>query len=165
MTMNENENNFESLRQLLARKRREIPPPGYFDKFSGQVIARIRSAGHDPASKQSLNEAPWLLKLLRMFEAKPAFAVAFASALCLLLFFGTIFAEQPESAPQPLLQASAQTAVPFVASLSPADMTPPANQTGIIASTNPVFDLQPVASLFGDQNPLAQQVSFTVPGN
>jgi len=163
--MNENENNFESLRQLLALKRHEIPPPGYFEKFSGKVIARIRSEGYDPATKQLASQAPWLLKLLRMFEAKPAFAVAFASSLCLLLLLGTIFAGQPESTPQPLLQASAQPATPFVASLSPTELTSSANQTGIIATTNPVFDLQPVASLFGDQNPLAQQVSFTVPGN
>ena len=163
--MNENENNFESLRRLLALKRREIPPPGYFNNFSSQVIARIRSDGYDRASKQMASEAPWLLKLLRMFEAKPAFAVAFASSLCLLLLLGTIFAEQPESAPQPLLQASTQAGTPFVASLSPVDLTPSASQTGIIASTNPVFDLQPVASLFGDQNPLVQQVSFNVPGN
>jgi hypothetical protein len=165
MTMNENENNFESLRQLLALKRHEIPPPGYFNNFSSQVIARIRSDRYDPATKQLAGQAPWLLKLLKMFEAKPAFAVAFASSLCLLLLFGTIFAGQPESAPQPLLQAPVQPATPFVASLSPAELTSSANQTGIIATTNPVFDLQPVASLFGDQNPLAQQVSFRVPGN
>jgi hypothetical protein len=166
--MNENENNFESLRQLLALKRREIPPHGYFDNFSSQIIARIRSGVDEKparASKQLSSEASWLLKLLRIFEAKPAFAVGFASTLCLLLLLGTIFAGQPESAPQPLLQTSAQPTTPFVASLSPADLTPSANQTGIIASTNPMFELQPVASLFGDQNPLAQQVSFNVPGN
>jgi hypothetical protein len=162
--MNENENNFEPLRRLVALKRHEIPPPGYFDKFSGQVIARIR-AGEAEKPKQLFSEAPWLLKLLQMFEAKPAFAVAFASSLCLLLLFGTVFAEWPESAPQPLLQMPAQASAPFAASMSPSDLMASANQTGIIASTNPVLDLQPAASLFGQQqNPFAQQVSFSLPG-
>jgi hypothetical protein len=32
-------------------------------------------------------------------------------------------------------------------------------------NTNPATSLQPVASLFGQQNPFFQQVSFAVPGN
>jgi hypothetical protein len=36
---------------------------------------------------------------------------------------------------------------------------------GIVSSTSPVLSLQPVASLFGQQNPLAQPVSFSFPGN
>ena len=163
--MNENEDNFESLRRLLAIKRHEVPPPGYFNNFSSQVISQIRSGNYKPASKQMAVQSPWLLKLVQIFEAKPAFAVAFASTLCLLLLFGTIFAEQPESAPQPLLQAQVQPSTPFVASMSQSELMPSANQAGIIASTNPVLNLQPVASLFGQQNPLAQQVSFRVPGN
>ena len=164
MTMNENENNFEPLRRLLAIKKHEVPPPGYFDKFSGQVIARIR-AGDAKKPELMFSDVQWLLKLLQMFEAKPAFAVAFASSLCVLLLFGTIFAERPESAPQPLLQMTAQADTPFVASVSPSDLMASANQTGIIASTNPVLDLQPATSLFGQQqNPFAQQVSFSLPG-
>ena len=158
--MNENENNFESLRRLLALKRHEIPPPGYFNSFSGAVISRIR------AGETSESVGDWFSKLLQAFEFKPAFAGAFASALFLLLVFGIIFAEQPDSAPQPLLQAMTQNngSVPQLASVSSIAL-PQTDQAGIIASTNPVLNLQPIASLFGQQNPFAQQVSFSPSGN
>ena len=158
--MNESENNFEALRRLLALKRHEIPPPGYFNNFSGQVISRL----HASAAKNLSLEAPWLFKLFQAFSAKPAFASAFASALCLLLVFGIVFAERPDySAPQPLLAQAAEN--------SPLDAvsqaTLPSDQTMFASSisNNSMSSLQPVASLFGSRNPFAQQVSFSIPGS
>jgi hypothetical protein len=165
--MNENENNFESLRRLLSLKRQETPPPGYFNNFSGQVIARLR-AGEGRASRTAtdeyFSEAPWLLKLLQAFELKPAFAGAFASALCLLLVFGIVYAERPDSSPQTLLQTSGQSFGSFAA-VTPAALPGTEDSTGIIADTNPATSLQPVASLFGSPSPLAEPVSFSPSGN
>jgi len=158
--MNENENDFGTVRHFLKLKGHETPPPGYFNNFSSNVISRIRAGEGDSFSA----EAPWLLKLLQLFEFKPAFAGAFASALFLLLVFGFVYADRPESAPQPLLPASVQQSNSFAAA-TPAALAHPAETTGIIAATNPVTSLQPVASLFNSQNPFAQQVSFSVPGN
>ncbi len=121
--MNENENNFDALRQLLKLKRHETPPPGYFNHFSGQVIARIRSGEADNvhAAKQ-VSGTPWLSKFLQLFEFKPAFAGAFASALCLLLIFGVVYADRPDSGTQPFLpNADASTA--SFASVTPASVT------------------------------------------
>ncbi len=168
--MNENEN-FESLRRrLLAFKNRETPPPGYFNDFSRHVVTRIR-AGESrelaSAAEQLLAEAPWVVKFLQIFDAKPAFAGAFAFALCMVLVFGIVFAERPDySAPQPLLTQASESSAP----LSPVSPTAGLAQTSgqiMLASdsTNPVTSLQPVASLFGQQNPFAQQVSFALPGN
>jgi hypothetical protein len=167
--MNQNENNFEPLRRLLALKRHEVPPPGYFNDFSGQVITRIRNGEATPAgvSERLQAEAPWLMKFLEIFEAKPAFAGAFASALCLFLVFGTVLAERPDnSASQPLLQSAQPTAAPLAA-VSQAALAQPTDQTLLASSisNNSASSLQPVASMFGQQNPFAQQVSFTVPGN
>jgi len=162
--MNENENNFELLRRLLVLKRHETPPPGYFNYFSSQVLQRIRAGdtGKSASWVQELfGQAPWLEKLLQAFDVKPVFASAFAGALCLLLFLGIIYAERPDLTSQPILQAT--TAASFAA-VSPS-LYQSADQMGIVSSTSPVFSLQPVASLFGRQNPLAQPVSFSLPGN
>ena len=163
--MNENENNFESLRRLLVLKRHETPPPGYFNYFSSQVLQRIRAGDTGKSAnwlEDLFGQAPWLGKLLQAFDVKPVFASAFAGALCLLLFLGIIYAERPDLTSQPVLQ-SATTAASFAA-LSPS-LSQSADQMGIVSSTDPVLSLQPVASLFGPQNSLAQPVSFSLPGN
>jgi hypothetical protein len=165
--MNENENNFDELRQFLKLKRQETPPPGYFNNFSSQIITNIRAG---QSGKQHSNaddyfsEAPWLLKLLQIFEFKPAFAGAFASALFLVLVFGIVYADRTDSNVQPILQAAGQPAGSFAA-VTPTALAQPADSTGIVTTTNPAASLQPVTSLFDSQNPLAQQVSFTLPGN
>jgi len=163
--MNEYENNFESLRRLLVLKRHETPPPGYFNYFSSQVLQRIRAGDTGTSAnwvEEMFGQAPWLEKLLQVFNVKPVFASAFAGALCLLLFLGIIYAERPDLASQPILQA-ATTAASFAA-VSPS-LYQSADQMGIVSSTNPVLRPQPVASLFGRQNSLAQPVSFPLPGN
>jgi hypothetical protein len=164
--MNEDENNFESLRRLLVLKRYETPPPGYFNYFSSQVLQRIRAG--DPGTsanwvEELFGQAPWLEKLLHVLDVKPVFASAFAGALCLLLFLGIIYAERPDVTSQPVLQAATTTTTSLTA-VSPS-LSQSADQMGIVSSTSPVLSLQPAASPFGQQSPLAQPVSFSFPGN
>jgi len=163
--MNEHENNFELLRRLLVLKRHETPPPGYFNYFSSQVLQRIRAGDTGKSAnwvEELFGQSPWLGKLLHVFDVKPVFASAFAGALCLLLFLGTIYAERPDLTSQPILQAA--TAATSFAAVSPS-LYQSADQMGIVSSTNPVLSLEPGASLFGRQNSLAQPVSFSLPGN
>jgi len=166
--MNENENNFESLRRLLALKRHETPPPGYFENFSAEVTARIR-AGEAGGAESAFSQLPWLFRLLSAFEAKPAFAGAFASALCMLLFVGIVYAERPDVTLQPLKQI-AQVDTPLTVPTSPTSValttTPTVQPASIpISSTNPVFNAQPVGSLFASQEAMVQPVNFALPGN
>jgi hypothetical protein len=161
--MNENENNFESLRRLLVLKRYETPPPGYFNYFSRQVLQRIRAGDTGKSAnwvEELFGQAPWLEKLLQVFNVKPVFASAFAVALCLLLFLGIIYTERPDLTSQPILQTANTTT--SLAAVSPS-LAQSADQMGIVSSTNPVLSLQPVASLFGQQTSLAQPVSFSLP--
>jgi len=163
--MSENENNFETLRQLLAHKRQETPPPGYFTDFSSQVAARIRQADAQPQSAQEelFSQAPWLMRLLQNLELKPAFAGAFASALTLLLVLGIVYAERPDSQPDLVLESSTPSAGTFASAQSSAFA--PALSTDFAASNSAVASLQPVASLFGSQSGLVQPVSFLPAGH
>lgn len=160
--MKENENNFESLRRLLVLKRHEMPPPGYFENFSSEVTARIR-AGEAGRTASVSKQLPWLFRLLLAFEAKPAFAGGFASALCLLLLFGIVYAERPDITPQPLLQ-TAQVSSPLAVATPVNLSSQPAEQPVFLSSTNPVFNSQPAASWFDSQPAVARQVSFRLPG-
>ena len=164
--MNEIENNFATLKQLLKLKRHEVPPPGYFHNFSGQVISRIRAGeagGQQTFTEQLQSTAPWLVNFVRIFETKPGLVGAFATSLCLLLVGAVFFAERSDSAPKSfqvmadnspaaISSAVSGTAAPLLAA---ADAT-----TGIAVSTNPVLSLQPATTMFGQQNPLFQSASF-----
>src|SRR2546423_12847642 len=101
--MNPEQDNFESLRRLLALKRHEVPPPGYFENFSGYVIARIRAGERAPSFWESLSwEAPWLQRLWSAFETKPIFAGALGMAMCGVLVTGVVYSQKlPEVATLP----------------------------------------------------------------
>jgi hypothetical protein len=89
--MNPDSENFDSLRQLLALKRHEIPPPGYFDRLPREIMARIKAGdtgdelGADPS---------WFQRFLQVFELKPVFAGAFGTAVCAFLISGVVTSER-----------------------------------------------------------------------
>jgi hypothetical protein len=154
--MSENENDFDALRRLLALKRHEIPPPGYFENFSSQVIGRIR-AGETAA------ELPLLLRFLQWFERRPALPVGFASSLCLFLLYGIVTIQQnPEMATGWGQQATGSMATATIAtSPTVADASQPWT-SGSTATNPPSAD----SALFGSQSaPAYQQVGFSPAGN
>ena len=152
--MSENEQNFRDLKRLLKLKRHEVPPPGFFNHFSDEVISRIRTgeARQGTFAERLGDHAPWLVSFLRIFEAKPGVVGGFATSLCLLLVFGVVLAERSETGPQNILTAdSSQASVPMsvasVPSATPDFAAVTASEGGISISTN--ASLQPVATLFG----------------
>jgi hypothetical protein len=93
---NESEN-FEQLKKLLALKKHEQPPPGYFNNFSGKVVSRLRaerSSQGDPLANFE-KQAPWLVRLWQALETKPMFAGAFGAAVCGVVLFGIVMSEKP----------------------------------------------------------------------
>lgn len=90
--MNSPPDDFEALRKLLAWKRHEQPPPGYFRDFPDRVLARIEA-----------NEAEagvgWWTRLLSILELKPALAGVFVLAVAALYVLGLNLAQQVEDKP------------------------------------------------------------------
>jgi hypothetical protein len=164
--MNESGQNFDELKKLLKLKRHEVPPPGFFNHFSDEIVARIRAGeGKGGTFLERLNDqAPWLVNFIRVFEARPGVIGGFATALCMLLLFGVVLAEHSETGSPLLVPAVASTdpAAPTVAAVSaPAQFASAMpSEGGIAISTN--ASLQPVASVFGQSgdNTLFQPASF-----
>src|SRR3954468_15863872 len=90
--MNPDSENFDSLRRLLALKRHEIPPPGYFDRFSRDVMARIK-AGESGGTIEV--GASCFQRFAAMFDVKPIFAGAFGAAVCALVIAGITTSSEP----------------------------------------------------------------------
>jgi hypothetical protein len=76
--------NFDQLRRLLALKRYEAPPPGFFENFSTKVAARIASAEGAQVS--------WWQKLGLDFSFRPAAVCALGVVICGLLSAGVLTA-------------------------------------------------------------------------
>jgi len=141
----------DPLLKLLTLKRHEVPPPGYFNNFSSQVVTRIRLG--DSANSEGV--------LGTMFVV----AGVFASVLFLLLVVGIVYSDySTPTNPENFMQSQAEQISPIstVASVTPGflDQSVPA-PSGLVSSTNPVFSFEPVDSQSGGQNSLLQPVGYT----
>jgi hypothetical protein len=114
---------FRDLRRLLALKRHEQPPPGYFNHFSRNVIAGIRAA-----EGASLAPQPgWLQRFWSALETKPIAAGAFGAAVCTVLLAGFIYSGSTVDTPADFSQgafAPSLGAEASVVSYSPAPLEP-----------------------------------------
>jgi hypothetical protein len=169
--MNQTEQNFEELKKLLKLKQHEVPPPGYFNSFSNQVIARIRAGeagGAQSYTERLQTETSWVANFLRIFKTRPGLIGGFATSLCLLLVLSVIFADRSDVASNNLLSVSEPAAAPdgSVASMIEPPLLMASDSSGIVASTNPVTSLQPTATLFGQAggSPLFQPAGFMPAG-
>jgi len=92
---------FEQLRRLLALKRHEQPPPGYFHGFSRQVIVRIQAGdlgAPAQASVWSLSGGSFLQRIWATFDARPVLAGAFGVAVCGFFVVGALMSDNTSNA-------------------------------------------------------------------
>ena len=96
MSAENQDQDFEKLQQLLKLKRHETPPPRFFNDFSFQVTARIR-AGEGVRKIEDfedvMSQAPWLHRIWKAIEGKPAVSGLFAAAVCGVLIAGILFVD------------------------------------------------------------------------
>src|SRR5262249_34461284 len=98
---------FEQLRRLLALKRHEQPPPGYFYGFSRQVIVRIQAGelgNESDASFWSFSGWSFLQRIWATLDARPVLAGAFGVAVCGFFVVGALMSDatayQPPQSPR-----------------------------------------------------------------
>ena len=144
--MNPSPQDFDQLRKLLALKRHEPPPPGYFNHFSDKVIARIEAQG-------LVMRASWRQRLFPELDARPVLACAYGLIITGLLVVGLGVSQSldSEESPAPTLGSPwfAQTPAPASALPSGAAVARPlTEQTDPTSSVNPVFTSSPPRFLF-----------------
>lgn len=155
--MNDSQN-FEQLQRLLKLKRYEQPPPGFFNRFPGEVLSRIRAGEAQSADvfTRLFDEAPWLQRFWRTFETNPLLGGAFGAAVCALMISGILYSgniDQPSSGAP--MASGLGTAF---ASATPTVFVR-AEETQLISSTNPIV---PQGNSFLSQfGASVEQVSFT----
>jgi len=152
--MNQAPEEFEALRKLLKLKRYEQPPPGYFNSFSSQVMARLEVEKHSRAVDLLSAEAPWARRLVRMLETNPFFAGAFGVAVCSLLIFGiTSFQNVDRTSPVAIVSDDGTASAPVVLTKS---------MTESFSSINPRFNTNiSSGSPFGSLSVSAEPVLFS----
>lgn len=92
---------FQQLRRLLALKRHEQPPPGYFHGFSRQVIVRIKAGelgDQSEASLWSFSGGSFLQRIWATLDARPVLAGAFGVAVCGFFVVGALLSDNGTNA-------------------------------------------------------------------
>jgi hypothetical protein len=150
--MNQDSENFDSLRQLLALKRHEVPPPGYYDRLSRDIMARIKAGDTGNELGASLS---WFRRFLNVFDVKPVFAGAFGTAVCAFLISGVITSERTPA----FAAGTATPEGPMIGDLS----SPAIADANFVASSNSVPSTR---SLFDNLPSLrTTPVTYTLGGN
>jgi len=118
---------FERLRKLLALKRHEKPPPGYFEGFSSEVMSRIEAAEKPPGRN-------WWLSLVAAFNARPLLLGAYGAAAVAVVLVAVNLTRHP-GASEP---AGASVPNRSVAQQPPSN---PSNDLGTPSNTGAVMVL------------------------
>jgi hypothetical protein len=139
--MKSDQENFEALRKLMALKRHEVPPPGYFNRLPGTIISRIECGERQLSVWDRISQS---------FTVRPVFAYAFAVAACgaLTTSLYSVRTQSADSTGQPEAATGWRTGSSghaFASGYNPAEPLHVANWLG---NTNPSVVAPELPSLF-----------------
>jgi len=137
--MNPPPEEFDHLRRLLALKRHELPPQGYFNHLSDKIIARIETEGLSA-------QISWWQRLFPDLDAKPVLACAYGLVIMGLLAIGVGVSQSldTEEATAPNLGQPWFAQAPASDAVLPASV--PVVQASLTGQTNPASSAIPVLS-------------------
>jgi hypothetical protein len=136
---NETEN-FDRLLQLLALKRHEPPPPGYFDRLPRDIRLELQAgAALRPArERRRRDHADWLQHLLQALEARPYLAGVFGVGACALILGGLIDSKYLDQPATPVTIGSLAPMTPGLSTMG-AEEGLALDSFGTNSSTSPVI--------------------------
>lgn len=142
--------NFDRLLRLLALKRHEVPPPGYFDDLPREIRLELLAEIHSESSGLTADADGynWLRRLIAMLERRPYLASVFFLTVCSLILTGVFYANNITPAPPAVAMDTLSPPAPLaVASANSSDVAwMPAGTGG--SSTNPLPNAIKPAVLF-----------------
>lgn len=145
--MSKDPENFDQLLKLLALKKYEQPPPGYFDQLSQEISARINAGGSDRTvlMQEVGGELGWLGRIRTFLEARPILAGAFGMAVLAVMFSSLFRSPTLDPASEGLLAGGSLTN-------TPTPLWGPYQYVSLSTNSDagPPVDEQAVSRLFGD---------------
>jgi len=160
--MNSSPENFDQLRKLLAIKRYEQPPPGYFNHFSDRIIARIE------AGDQAIGATSWWHRWVLCLDARPVLACAYGLAISGLLAAAvgvsqSLESDQTDAAATPSWFGASSPTLGVLPLATRPTVQPWAAQAYPTSSINPVLSSSAPSFLF-DANRLQIEPASYNPG-
>lgn len=153
MSAENQDQEFEKLQRMLKLKRHEQPPPRFFNNFSTIVTARIRAGETDKkieTFEDVVSQAPWLHRIWKAIEGRPAVSGLFAASVCGLLIAGIYIADNTVPTRPSLATAQSEPSV---------EAKPQTEQEGLLAAGPQVGNsLSPSAVLPGSSTSLFNNV-------
>ena len=140
--MNSNPDDFEALRKLMALKRHELPPPGYFNRLPDRIAIRLEREG---------SQLGFWGRILAGCSFRPVFAYSFALAAFGALTMSVIYSVrmQPAESAQMPLGTGWRTGAPEEAlAASQANVFEPLHVANWMGNTNPGVTASALPSLF-----------------